>query len=71
VNVLVTDLRSEPVLVPVWINAYRWKERVFRFLVNGQTGEIVGKAPRSGLKAALAVLAILAAAAGIFLLVSR
>lgn len=71
VNVLVSDLVSEPVLVPVWINAYRWKERVFRFLVNGQTGEVVGKAPRSGLKAALAVLVILAAAAGLFFLVAR
>jgi LSD1 subclass zinc finger protein len=70
VNVLVTDLKSEPVLLPVWINAYHWKERLFRFLVNGQTGEVVGRAPRSALKAALAVLAVLAVAGGILLLTS-
>jgi LSD1 subclass zinc finger protein len=71
VNVLVTDLKSEPVLVPVWINAYRWKERVFRFLVNGQTGEIVGRAPRSALKFALALLAVALVVGGILLIASR
>jgi hypothetical protein len=68
VNVLVRDLTSEPVLLPVWINAYRWKERVFRFLVNGQTGAIVGQAPRSVVKALLLLLAFALVVAAIFLL---
>jgi LSD1 subclass zinc finger protein len=71
VNVLVTDLTSDPVLVPVWINAYRWKERTFRFLVNGQTGEVVGRAPRSALKFALAVLAVVLVVGAVLLLASR
>lgn len=56
VNVLVTDLASAPVLLPVWINAYRWNEHRYRFLVNGQTGEVVGEAPVSVVKVAVAVL---------------
>jgi DNA-directed RNA polymerase subunit RPC12/RpoP len=35
------------VLLPIWIAAYRYNGKVFRFLVNGQTGEVVGVAPWS------------------------
>lgn len=35
------------VLLPIWIAAYRYRGKVYRFLVNGQTGEIAGKAPWS------------------------
>ena len=35
------------VLLPVWIAAYRYKDKPYQFLVNGQTGEVVGKAPWS------------------------
>ena len=38
VNVRVTDLTSRPMLLPVWIMAYRYQDRVFRFLANGQSG---------------------------------
>jgi DNA-directed RNA polymerase subunit RPC12/RpoP len=48
------------VLLPVWIAAYRYRGKVFRFLVNGQTGEIVGDAPLSVAKIALFVLFIAA-----------
>jgi predicted RNA-binding Zn-ribbon protein involved in translation (DUF1610 family) len=73
VNLRITGLSSEPVLLPVWIMAYRYRETVFRFLVNGQTGRAAGKAPTSwkkvaaaigiGIAAALAGLAIIAAIA--------
>jgi hypothetical protein len=48
------------VLLPVWIAAYRYKGKVFRFLVNGQTGEIVGEAPYSIPKIAALVIFLLA-----------
>jgi DNA-directed RNA polymerase subunit RPC12/RpoP len=47
------------VLLPVWIAAYRYKGKVFRFLVNGQTGEIVGDAPYSVPKIVALVLFLL------------
>ena len=51
------------VLLPIWISAYRYRGKIFRFLVNGQSGEVVGKAPWSVLKIALfaAVVASLVA----------
>lgn len=71
VNVLVEGMTSHPVLLPVWIMAYRFNDRVYRFLVNGQTGRSTGQAPTSWLKifvaiaaAILAALTLLALAAG-------
>ena len=44
------------VLLPIWIAAYRYNNKVFRFLVNGQTGEVTGEAPLSFWKIFLACL---------------
>lgn len=71
VNVLIRDMASEPVLLPVWINAYRWRERVYRFVINGQTGEVVGRAPVSRAKVALAVVLALAVIALVVLAATR
>lgn len=45
------------ILLPVWISAYRFEDRVFRFVVNARTGEVQGERPWSKLKIAAAVLA--------------
>lgn len=34
-------------LVPVWINAYTYNNNVYRIVINGQTGKIVGRWPAS------------------------
>ncbi|QGJ69511.1 Primosomal protein N' (Replication factor Y)-superfamily II helicase [Planctomycetales bacterium 10988] len=47
VNILYSQMRSEPILVPLWIFAYRYKKRMFRFVVNGQTGRAFGDKPFS------------------------
>ena len=47
VSQLAENLASEPVLLPVYIMAYRYQEKVYRFLVNGQTGKAFGDAPFS------------------------
>jgi hypothetical protein len=55
VNTRITDLISRPMLLPVWIMAYRYEDEVFRFLINGQTGRATGRAPVSWLKIAAAI----------------
>jgi hypothetical protein len=35
------------VLLPVWMSAYRFRNKTYRFLVNGQTGEVAGESPLS------------------------
>jgi ribosomal protein S27E len=53
-----SNVTFKHVLLPVWICAYRYRSRVYRFLVNGQTGEVVGKAPWSWAKILLFALAL-------------
>ncbi len=55
VNVRVDDLTSKPVLLPVWVMAYQYRGKLFRFLVNGQTGRCTGTAPFSYAKLAAAI----------------
>lgn len=62
VNVLLEGMSSEPVLLPVWILAYRYRDETFRFLTNGQSGKCTGDKPTTyfkvGLIAGLVVVAI-------------
>jgi predicted RNA-binding Zn-ribbon protein involved in translation (DUF1610 family) len=60
VNVRMESMSSEPVLLPVWIMAYRYGDKVYRFLVNGQNGRATGAAPISWLKIVLIGVVILA-----------
>lgn len=67
-NVRLDGLTSEPVLLPVWIMAYRYQDRVYRFLVNGQTGQATGDAPRDWKKFALILGVVAAVVLGLVLL---
>ncbi len=53
------------VLLPIWIAAYRYRDKPYQFLVNGQTGEVVGKAPWSWVKILLFSLLCAAVLGGI------
>jgi DNA-directed RNA polymerase subunit RPC12/RpoP len=63
VNTALSGRKYRLALLPVWVCAYRFRGKAFRFLVNGRTGEVQGHAPLSWLKIALLVVGILAAAA--------
>ncbi len=43
------------ILLPVWLTAYRFREKIFRILINARTGEIQGERPYSPWKIAAAV----------------
>ncbi len=45
-------------LLPVWSAAFRFKGKVYRFVVNGRTGKVQGERPYSKIKLALAGIAI-------------
>jgi predicted RNA-binding Zn-ribbon protein involved in translation (DUF1610 family) len=58
VNMRIEAQSSEPVLLPVWIMAYRYQDQLFRFLINGQTGRAAGTAPVSWGKIGLVALGV-------------
>ena len=53
------------VLLPVWMAAYKYSGKTYRFLVNGQTGEVQGERPWSVWKIGFAVLVVAALALGV------
>jgi DNA-directed RNA polymerase subunit RPC12/RpoP len=57
-------------LLPYWICSYRYHDKVFQFVINGQTGKIAGTKPVSWLKVTLAVLFALAVI-GLFILANK
>ncbi len=59
VNDVDTDWSDETfkhILLPIWTAAYKYNGKSYRFLVNGQTGEVQGERPWSVWKIAFAVL---------------
>lgn len=50
------DITFKHLLLPVYVSAYRYKDKLYQFLVNGRTGEVQGQRPYSWIKIALAVL---------------
>ncbi|MDH5598317.1 MAG: hypothetical protein OEY34_04285 [Cyclobacteriaceae bacterium] len=53
------DITFKHLLLPVFVSAYKFKGKLFQFLVNGRTGEVQGQRPYSWIKITLAVLAAL------------
>jgi hypothetical protein len=59
------------ILVPIWLLTYNYATRNFQVVINGYTGAIAGKYPKSWIKITLAVLALLAALGVVLLLSNR
>lgn len=55
------NITFKHILLPVWISAYRYRNKVYRFVINGRTGEVQGERPWSKIKIALFVLGVIAA----------
>lgn len=53
------------ILLPIWMAAYKYNGKSYRFVVNGQTGKVQGERPWSVWKIAFAVLVAAAIAAAI------
>lgn len=49
---------SDLILLPVHVLSYRYRDRVYRFLVNGQTGKIVGEKPWSKARITILIVSI-------------
>ncbi len=50
------DITFKHLLLPIFVSAYKFKDKLYQFLVNGRTGEVQGQRPYSWLKITFAVL---------------
>ena len=67
IDTISTDYGTETfkhIMLPIWMAAYKYNGKSFRFLVNGQTAEVQGERPYSVWKIAFAVLAVVIVVAG-------
>jgi uncharacterized Zn finger protein (UPF0148 family) len=64
------NIKYKYLLLPVWVSTFKYRNRLYRFVVNGQTGKVGGQAPISVWRIVMVVIAALIAA-GIFYLVTQ
>ena len=64
-----SDETFKHILLPIWTAAYKYNGKSYRFVVNGQTGEVQGERPYSWWKIGFAVLAVVVVA-GVALVLS-
>lgn len=55
-NSTYTNPTFKHILLPVWLSAYRYNNKVYQFLINARTGEVQGERPYSAAKIALAII---------------
>ncbi len=65
IDTTLRDVTFKHILLPVWLAAYKYRGRTYRFVVNGRTGRVQGERPWSAVKIALAIIAGLALAASV------
>lgn len=67
-NVQYDNITFKHILLPIWISTYRYNKKVYRFMINGRTGEVQGERPYSWIKITIAILIVIAAIAGLYLM---
>lgn len=55
VDSTIGDVTFKHILLPVWLAAYKYRGKTYRFVVNGRTGRVQGARPYSAWKISIAV----------------
>lgn len=64
-----SDTTFKHVLLPLWTAGFQFRDRTYRFVVNGRTGKVRGERPYSVVKIVFAgILGVTVAASGVFVL---
>ena len=63
IDTRVKDVTFKHILLPVWMAAYKYRGKSYRFVINARTGQVQGERPYSAWKIAFAVVIGLAIAA--------
>lgn len=71
VSTAFSNVTFKHILLPVWISAFDYKGKVYRFMVNGQTSEVDGESPVSALKVTLVVSIVIAFIAILYFVISN
>jgi len=50
------DPSFKHILLPIWLSAYRYNDKVYQILINARTGEVQGERPYSAAKIAMTII---------------
>ncbi len=56
VDTAIKDVTFKHILLPIWVAAYKYRGKTYRFVVNGRSGRVQGERPWSAWKIAFAVV---------------
>lgn len=62
------NLKFKLLLLPVWISAFNFKNKVYQFVINGRTGQVIGQYPKDKTKIIMLVVAIIALIAALIMI---
>ena len=71
INTQYNDITFKHLLLPVFVSAYKYKDKLYQFLVNGRTGEVQGQRPYSWIKIAGLVVLVAAVVGSIIYFANR
>lgn len=54
-NTVYNNITYKYLLLPIWISSFRYGEKTYQFMVNGQTGKVSGRTPIDKAKVALVI----------------
>jgi predicted RNA-binding Zn-ribbon protein involved in translation (DUF1610 family) len=69
-NTAFSQVTYKYLMLPVYLSSFKYKNKVYQFMVNGQTGRVGGKSPVSALRVTVAVLIGLAVLALLWALIN-
>lgn len=55
-----SNITYKYLLLPIWVSNFKYNDKVYQFMVNGQTGKVSGKTPLSIPKIIITVVAVIA-----------
>ena len=53
---LYSAITFKSILLPVWMSSYQFKNKTYKFMINGQSGQVKGQAPVSALRVIVSIL---------------
>lgn len=65
-----SQVNSDLCLLPIYIATYKYQDKIYRFLLNGQTGRMAGDKPVSWQRITILVAVIIAVLVAVFLIVA-
>ncbi len=70
-STVIKDVKFKHILLPIYISAYKFRKKIYRFLVNARTGEVQGERPYSAWKIIMFILLLISIFVGIWYLVGN